>query len=390
MNKPKIRFKGYTDAWERRKLGECIELESGRDYKHLSNGNIPVYGTGGYMLSVNSALSYKDGIGIGRKGTIDKPFVLKAPFWTVDTLFYALPHNNELNFLYSIFQKIDWKRYDESTGVPSLSKVAIKDIRTYITTLSEQRKIGAFFRGLDELIALHQRKYEKLQKVKKSFLEKMFPAEGESKPRIRFKGYTDAWERRKLGECGEFKSNGVDKKIRNNEVPVNLLNYMDVYNGLNITSKNCGELMQVTAKIKQVHENNVLKNDVFFTPSSETPDDIGRVNVIEEDLDNTVYSYHLVRFRPHTNIFYSIFPKYAFSHDCIRKQMILAAQGVQRFVINRSGFEELNADIPSYSEQAKIGAFFRELDELIALHQRKLNKLKNIKKSFLEKMFPSE
>lgn len=200
------------------------------------------------------------------------------------------------------------------------------------------------------------------------------------KPPLRFKGFTDAWEQRKLGECGEFKSNGVDKKIRINEVPVNLLNYMDVYNGLKITSKNCSNLMQVTAKVRQLQENNIQKNDVFFTPSSETPDDIGRVNVIEEDLDNTVYSYHLVRYRPHINVFYSIFPKYVFAHNTIRKQMIFAAQGVQRFVINRSGFENLEVKKPSYLEQTKIGEFFRALDNLITLHQRKLKHRKKTNK----------
>ena len=89
---PEIRFEGFTDDWEQRKLGELVDVCSGRDYKHLSEGTIPVYGTGGYMLSVNDALSYdRDAIGIGRKGTIDRPYILKAPFWTVDTLFYAIP-----------------------------------------------------------------------------------------------------------------------------------------------------------------------------------------------------------------------------------------------------------------------------------------------------------
>ena len=94
---PKIRFKGFTDAWEQRKLGELVDVCNGRDYKHLSEGTIPVYGTGGYMLSVIDALSYdRDAIGIGRKGTIDKPYILKAPFWTVDTLFYAIPSSSTI------------------------------------------------------------------------------------------------------------------------------------------------------------------------------------------------------------------------------------------------------------------------------------------------------
>ena len=158
-NKPAIRFKGFSDAWEQRKLGEVVDVQSGKDYKHLSDGDIPVYGTGGYMLSVNKALSYnQDAIGIGRKGTIDKPYVLKAPFWTVDTLFYAIPKdNNKLDFLNCIFQNVDWKKKDESTGVPSLSKSTINDVDIFIPNENEQQSLGEYFCKLDHLITLHQR-----------------------------------------------------------------------------------------------------------------------------------------------------------------------------------------------------------------------------------------
>ena len=148
----------WSDSWEQRKLGELVDVCSGRDYKHLSEGTIPVYGTGGYMLSVNDALSYdRDAIGIGRKGTIDKPYILKAPFWTVDTLFYAIPREKvDLNFAFDIFQNIDWKKKDESTGVPSLSKTAINDIDVLAPKHGEQQTIGQFFAGIDHLITLHQ------------------------------------------------------------------------------------------------------------------------------------------------------------------------------------------------------------------------------------------
>ena len=161
-NIPEIRFKGFTDPWEQRKFSDVIDIGSGMDYKYLGEGNIPVYGTGGYMLSVNKALSYdKDAIGIGRKGTIDKPYILRAPFWTVDTLFYCIPkeHNN-LDFINCIFQNVDWKKKDESTGVPSLSKVIINNVETAIPTFDEQQKIGAYFSELDNLITLHQREWK--------------------------------------------------------------------------------------------------------------------------------------------------------------------------------------------------------------------------------------
>ena len=173
---PEIRFKGFTDPWEQRKLGEMVDVCSGMDYKHLSEGDIPVYGTGGYMLSVNKALSYdRNAVGIGRKGTIDKPYILKAPFWTVDTLFYAIPKDSKnIDFTFDVFQKVDWKKKDESTGVPSLSKIAINETSISTPSKLEQERIGSFFLNLDTLITLHQRKLEKLQNIKKSCLEKMF------------------------------------------------------------------------------------------------------------------------------------------------------------------------------------------------------------------------
>lgn len=175
-NAPEIRFKGFTEAWEQRKLGDVVDVRSGKDYKHLSEGNIPVYGTGGFMLSVNQALSYdEDAIGIGRKGTIDKPYILKAPFWTVDTLFYAIPREKvDLNFAFDVFQNIDWKKKDESTGVPSLSKTAINEIDVLVPQYDEQQPLGQFFNRIDNLITLHQRELEKLKNLKKACLEKMF------------------------------------------------------------------------------------------------------------------------------------------------------------------------------------------------------------------------
>ena len=172
---PELRFKGFTDDWEERKFADFIDVKSGKDYKHLNSGSIPVYGTSGYMLSVDRALSDIDAIGIGRKGTIDKPYLLKAPFWTVDTLFYAVPKQNiDLQFSLSIFKKINWKKFDESTGVPSLSKTVINSVGAFVPSYEEQQKIGSFFKQLDDTIALHQRKLDLLKEQKKGFLQKMF------------------------------------------------------------------------------------------------------------------------------------------------------------------------------------------------------------------------
>jgi len=149
-----------TNTWEQRKLEDLMTLGNGCDYKHLDSGDIPVYGTGGYMTSVNKALCEKDSIGIGRKGTINKPYLLKAPFWTVDTLFFATPKDNcDLNFLFGIFQTIDWTALDESTGVPSLSKTNVNGVLVSAPkSMQEQKNIGQVFSSLDSLLTLHQRK----------------------------------------------------------------------------------------------------------------------------------------------------------------------------------------------------------------------------------------
>ena len=174
---PEIRFAGFSGDWEQRKLGEVVEIGSGMDYKNLGEGDIPVYGTGGYMLSVDKALSEdKDAIGIGRKGTIDKPYVLRAPFWTVDTLFYCIPKDNyDLDFTNCLFQNVEWRKKDESTGVPSLSKAIINKVDIVAPSLEEQKKIGSCFSNLDTLITLHQRKSDSLKQVKKYMLQNMFP-----------------------------------------------------------------------------------------------------------------------------------------------------------------------------------------------------------------------
>lgn len=167
---PEIRFAGFTEPWEERKLGDVVTVCSGKDYKHLREGNIPVYGTGGYMLSVSEALSYSnDAIGIGRKGTIDKPYILRAPFWTVDTLFYVVPKEKKaLEFIYCLFRLIDWKSKDESTGVPSLSKVSIQSVEIALPDIAEQIKIGTMFSIIEEITIIYKYKLNKMIEQRKA------------------------------------------------------------------------------------------------------------------------------------------------------------------------------------------------------------------------------
>ena len=209
-------------------------------------------------------------------------------------------------------------------------------------------------------------------------------------PDIRFKGFEEEWKTYILSSIGNFRSNGVDKKIYNDEQIVNLLNYMDVYNYRKITSKNCKDLMKVSATKKQIKDCNIIKGDIFFTPSSETPDEIGYVMSIEETLPNTCYSYHLMRFRPFDKILYLSFADYCFSSNYFRGQMKFKAKGVQRFILSKPDFESLEALLPSYEEQEIITCLFKAIDNVINDCKKKIASLKQLKSACLISMFPQQ
>ena len=218
----------------------------------------------------------------------------------------------------------------------------------------------------------------------------LFPHEGEKKPRLRFKGFEGEWKQYRLGDVGLFRSNGVDKKIYQGEAMINLLNYMDVYNFRKVTKSNCKDLMQVSASSRQIDECDIQAGDVFFTPTSETAEDIGHVMVIEEDLPNTCYSYHLMRYRPNKGVFYPTFPDYGFQTHFVREQMRIAAKGVQRFVLGKNDFESLLVYAPSLEEQEKIASFMRRLDDQMQYYKRQFEELKQLKSACMESLFPHQ
>ena len=175
---PELRFPEFQSEgdWIAKRMGEIIKVNSGRDYKHLKHGDIPVYGTGGYMLSVDDFLSDVDAVGIGRKGTIDKPQYLKAPFWTVDTLFFLTSNEGyDTKYLYYLSQTIPWKKYGEQTGVPSLSKIAIENLEVTVSpNINEQKKIANVLSALDKSEEILSNKILLLWQHKESLMQKLF------------------------------------------------------------------------------------------------------------------------------------------------------------------------------------------------------------------------
>ena len=324
-------------------MGDVVDVRSGKDYKHLSEGNIPVYGTGGFMLSVNQALSYdEDAIGIGRKGTIDKPYILKAPFWTVDTLFYAIPREKvDLNFAFDVFQNIDWKKKDESTGVPSLSKTAINEIDVLVPQYDEQQPLGQFFNRIDNLITLHQREFAFLCKEKSK----------------KFRYIKNAWEQRKLGEIGSvsmcrriFK----EQTSENGEIPFYKIGTF----GGEADAFISRELFE-EYKAKYQYPK---KGDILISASGS----IGRTVVFTGK--NEYFQDSNIVWLNHDKHLDNSFLKCFYS--------IVKWAGIEGSTIKRLYNDNiLNTAItlPSVEEQQKIGAYFENLDNLITLHQRKPN-----------------
>lgn len=193
---------GYKDSplgiipveWEVKRLGEVLSIGNGKDYKHLSVGHVPVFGTGGIITYVNNYLYNGDTVCIGRKGTIDKPIFYSGKIWTVDTLFYTYAFKTTFaRYIYLLFQIIDWKKYNEATGVPSLSKSTIERIMIPLPPLAEQEKIAEILSTWDKAIEKQIQLIQKLELRKKGLMQQLLTG------KKRLPGFTDEWKKVKAG-----------------------------------------------------------------------------------------------------------------------------------------------------------------------------------------------
>ena len=386
---PAIRFAGFTEPWEQRKLGDVVEVCSGRDYKHLDEGPIPVYGTGGFMTSVSEALSYdKDAIGIGRKGTIDHPYMLNAPFWTVDTLFYSLPRpGNDLEFLLCEFLNIDWKSKDESTGLPSLSKQAINETEIFVPAKPEQQAIGALFQHLDNLITLHQRKHDQLATLKKSLLEKMFPKSGSNVPELRFAGFTEPWEQRMLGELVDDIATGKSVNSDDGIVGPGDVGIMKT-SCVSYDTFDAREAKRVLPEEQSLVECPVEARTLIVSRMN-TPDRVGACGFVAGNWPNLFLPDRLWRIRLRNSVDpYLIYV--LLTSEGSKEVLRGMASGTSGSMHNipKESFLGMELTLPtSLEEQSKIAKQFVSLDSLITLHQHKHDQLATLKKSLLEKMF---
>ena len=399
---PAIRFKGYSDTWEQRKFGELVDRVVRKNTNNEStlpltisaqyglvdqityfNNRVASRDVSNYYLVLNGEFAYNkstsDGYPFGAVKRLD--LYEKGVLSTLYIVFTPKKEQQiDSDFLTVFFDTDRWhkgvaERAAEGArnhGLLNISAEDFFDIDLSVPKdIVEQKQIGAFIRQLDNLITLHQRKYEKLHNIKKSMLEKMFPKNGSNVPEIRFKGFTEAWEQRKLGELALF--NPKD------ELP-QTFEYVDLESVVGT------EMLSHRTEVKSSAPSRAQRlantGDLFY----QTVRPYQKNNYLFEKPDNNyVFSTGYAQMRPYVDGYFLLS---LVQSERFVKVVLDNCTGTSYPAINANDLAEIEVAAPSdESEAQKIGAIFRSIDNLITLHQRELEKLQNIKKSMLEKMF---
>ena len=399
---PQIRFKGFTDDWEQRKLGDIATIIGGgtpsTEISEYWNGNINWYSPAeiGTQIYVKESQRKITKLGLEKSsakllpiGTvlftsragIGNTAILKEKACTNQGFQSIIPAESLLDSYFIFSRSDELKKYAETVGAGStfveVSGKQMSEMQLFIPEIIEQKKISELFENIDNLITLHQRKCDKLIEVKKSLLEKMFPKNSSKIPEIRFKGFTDDWEQRKLDEITDVRDGTHDSP-----------KYLESGKAF-ITSKNVRDGNIIFDDFEYISEedfNNINKrskvdkNDILMGMIGT----IGNIALIKEKPDFAIKNVALIKDISKINYLYNY---YALQSQFVINQMNIGLDGGTQKFLSLNKIRELNIMVPLDSEQSKIGELFTNLDNLITLHQRKLEKLKEVKKSMLEKMF---
>ncbi|KAB5715880.1 restriction endonuclease subunit S [Bifidobacterium adolescentis] len=395
---PQIRFTGFTDPWEQRKLGELFEEHSEKDRDDLPALTI-IQGGGtvhrdesnrNLQFDRNSLSNYKvvdTGDFIVHLRSFEGGLEKATCCGLVSPAYHIFRGKNvDSDFYYLYFRSkrfIDADLKPHVYGIRDGRSIDIEGMKTIFipwTNLAEQRRIGAFFDRLDSLITLHQRKYDKLCVLKKSMLDKMFPKGGSLYPEIRFAGFTDPWEQRKLEDYVVVSTaKNVDGRFNKEDV-------------LSVSGE-YGIVNQIAFQGRSFAGSSVLNygivntGDIVYTksPLNSNPYGIIKVNKGIPGIVSTLYAVYRPQDNVHTNFIQVYFEQHErmnnYMHPLVNKgaknDMKVTAENALKGVVT----------FPSREEQVIISEFFDRLDSLITLHQRKLELLRNIKKSMLDEMF---
>ena len=398
---PEIRFKGFSDEWEERELENEVDFFSGLTYSpsdvireggtfvlrssNVKNGEI-VYADNVYVNSnaVNSDNVREGDIIVvvrnGSRSLIGKHAQIKKSMNnTVIGAFMTGLHSNQSAFINALLNTKQFdKEIEKNLGatINQITTGAFKRMQFMFPNSNEQSQIGTYFHHLDHLIILHQRKYDKLVTVKKAMLEKMFPQNGADVPEIRFKGFTEAWEERKWEDTVEISTNMVDPKTREYDE----LAHIGPGNIESFTGKILDNVLTVKDSNLISGKFHFFKGDIIY---GKINPQLGKYAIAPYEGLASADSYILnTKNGVVQNYLYAVlqtkdFYKYSVS--------VSSRTGMPK--INRDELNIFKFQTPKMEEQKKIGAFLINLDDLITLQDCELEKLKNIKKACLEKMF---
>lgn len=403
-NIPKLRFREFTgdnaNAWELRKLGDIGSVAMNkRVFKHQTsdNGEIPFFKIGTFGGKADTFISRKlfeeykrkypypnkGDILLSASGSIGKIVVYTGEDeYFQDSNIVWFKHDGKINnqFLKQFYTIVKWDGLEGST-IKRLYNKNILNTNILLPAIREQEKIGTFFKHLDSLITLHQRMLDEYKTLKKTMLSKIFPKNGEKYPELRFFGFTDAWELRKLGLLASFtKGNGYSKKDLvqdSNQTPIIL------YGSLYTNYKTNIEKVDTFARVKDktIYSSG---NDVVVPASGESAEDISRASAILKKGIILGGDLNIIHPLPDLN---AIFLAITISNGTQKRELSRRAQGKSVVHLRNQDLKQVNLLYPNLEEQQKIGSFFKHLDELITLHQRELELLKTLKKTMLQQMF---
>ena len=393
--KPALRFKGFTDPWEQRKFEEiAVRSSVMSDKKGLPRVEYEDIISGAGRLNKDIKLKESEKVGIVfHKGDVLygklRPYLQNWLLATFNGLavgdFWVLqPQNTDSSFLYRLVQSQQFDGVaNQSTGtkMPRADwKLVSKTKFAMPHSVDEQAAIGAYFEHLDTLITLHQRKYEKLVNIKKSMLDKMFPKNGASVPEIRFKGFTDLWEQRKLEEYLEVSGQKNFEGIYTKEDVLSVSGDFGIVNQIEFQGRSFAGASVANYGV-------VETGDIVYTksPLKSNPYGIIKANKGKNGIVSTLYAVYKPKQSANPEFVQNYFEQDARMNNYMHPLVNKGAKNDMKV----SAENALKGQIvfPDIKEQRTISEFFRNLDTLITLHQRKLEKLQNIKKSCLEKMF---
>ena len=383
LKAPKLRFPGFTDDWEQRKVFDIANRYDNLRVPVAANlrvkGTTPYYGANGiqdYVLGfthegefilvaedgANDLQNYPVNYVNGRIWVNNHAHVLQGK--------ESIAHNRFLSYSIS---KANIESVLVGGGRAKLNAEVMMNLDLMLPSYDEQEKIGKYFSNLDNLITLHQRKFETLKKLKKGFLQKMFPKNGESVPEIRFPGFTDAWEQRKLGDIYQ----------RNTERNTNLIDYSKTISVATMSFKDEGN----GASEDSLSSYKVLRiGDIAFEGHTNKQFRFGRFVV--NDIGIGIMSPRFSTLRPIGDLPVNFWKQYIHYEPIMRKVLVNATKaGTMMNELVIPEFLNQTILIPQNDEQKKIGDYFSKLDNLITLHQRKLDILKKLKQGMLQQMF---